>query len=175
MPFAAGNTIWQDALAARNRNKDDLAYLIHDLVEGGYLQYSEKMYRLASGQSVSKAEQQFMDRIERHLEFALPKLARQEHTGKDGTPLTLSVVHYGNLPVLQDDTAIKVIEGGIVSETENKGLKTEANAINPDTETQKEVAPPLGGQSHITLSHTDTKEKKVKRRKGKVEMVMLAS
>ena len=97
MPFETGNTAWQKALDARNKNKDDLARLVHEMVNGGYVSYDNKMFRLSNGEEISAPEEQFMDRLERHLEFALPKLARQEHTGANGAPLALAVLHYDAL------------------------------------------------------------------------------
>ena len=136
MPFQVGHQLWRKGLETRKEQANRTAELLGALVDMGSEKYGDKMMILADGEEISKPEEQFMDRLERLIEYRAPKLARQEHTGANGAPLSLSVVHYGAaLPNIEPKAQLNdVIEAQEVKPTieptiEIKELKT--NPIEP--------------------------------------------
>lgn len=93
MPFQTGNKLWKEALKSKEENKTRLQQFFDVIVDGGITAYSEKLEDLAEGKELSKPEVDFMDRLERHLEFVAPKLARTEQTGPGGKDLPTPIIN----------------------------------------------------------------------------------
>lgn len=97
MPFAKGNKLWQKGLEVREEKSRKIDSLMMTLTNGGIDRYAEIMDKLADGDDITKAERDYLDRIDSWREYVLPKLARKELTGKNGGALTLNVINdYGN-------------------------------------------------------------------------------
>lgn len=84
MPFEKGNTLWKEGLKAKKENKLLINELMSIAVSGGFSDYVNKLDQLSKKKELTKQELEFMDRLEKLFEYAVPKLARTEMTGKDG-------------------------------------------------------------------------------------------
>ena len=84
MPFQKGHQLWKKGLAVRREKADKIDMFLLTLAGNGMDKYAEIMDKLVSGEEMTKAEEQYMDRLEGWREYVKPKLARQELTGKDG-------------------------------------------------------------------------------------------
>jgi len=94
MPFAKGNQLWKEGVKAKNENKEKLELFLYIMATGGISKYGDMMDKLAQGAPLNKEEEQYMDRMEGWREFLIPKLARNEVTGKDGKDLPSPILNY---------------------------------------------------------------------------------
>lgn len=119
MVFQPKNQFWKLGQQANTEKQTMLADTMREIVITGLEPYLEKLTKLAlaeqTGFEISKEDIQYMDRIERLFEYATPKYARVEHSGANGTPLSLSVVHYGAaLPNNEIKTQLEPITATII-------------------------------------------------------------
>lgn len=94
MPFEKGNKLWKEGHKARKENQLRLNELMGIVVSNGFTEYVEKLHKLSDKEKLEKPELDFMDRLEKLLEYAVPKLARTEVTGKNGKDLEVKLVKY---------------------------------------------------------------------------------
>lgn len=82
MPWEKGNKYWIESHKSRKKNDEMIDKFLGILVNGGMICYGDLMDKLASGKELSKAEQEYMDRLEGWREYVRPKLA---HTSANVT------------------------------------------------------------------------------------------
>jgi len=87
MPFQKGNKLWKEGLKVRQEKGHKIDEFLLIVANGGIEQYADILDKLARDVELSKQEIEYMDRIERWVEYIKPKLARKELTGKDGEKL----------------------------------------------------------------------------------------
>lgn len=87
MPFQKGNKLWEKGLATKKEQKEKIDAFLDTMAGGGMVHYAKVMDKLAEGEELSKAEEQYLDRMDGWREYVRPKLARKEITGKDGKDL----------------------------------------------------------------------------------------
>jgi len=100
MPFQKNNTLWKEGLKQKRKNKERIDTFFEIVADGGIAQYGAKLEALANKEELTKEELEFMDRFEKLFEYVRPKLARQEHTGKNGKELSINLIRFD-----ADDTA----------------------------------------------------------------------
>ena len=87
MPFQKGNKLWEKSLQAKKENKEKIDLFLRTLAGSGMDRYAQIIDKLADGKKLTKAEEEYMNRLEGWREYVRPKLARSELTGKDGKDL----------------------------------------------------------------------------------------
>ena len=75
----------------RRENKNRVSELMGAIVDGHFEDYVDKLEELHLKKKLTDPEREFMDRFERLFEFAAPKLARKELTGKDGAEIQAKI------------------------------------------------------------------------------------
>lgn len=96
MAFKKGNDLWKKGVAARTEKKEKIDAFLATVAGGGMDHYARVMDKLAEGEELTKAEAQYLDRMDGWREYVRPKLARKEVTGKDGGPIeTVEIPLYG--------------------------------------------------------------------------------
>lgn len=93
MPFEKNNKLWQKSVEARKEKKSRIDSFFEMIASGGITEYGEKLSKLAESQELSKPEIEFLDRMDKMVEYVRPKLARNELTGKGGEKLEGTVVY----------------------------------------------------------------------------------
>jgi len=91
--FQKGNQLWKKGVSARKEKAEKIDLFLTTLASGGMEKYAEIMDKIANGEEMTKAEEQYMDRLEGWREYVRPKLARSELTGKDGKDLFADKVY----------------------------------------------------------------------------------
>ena len=97
MPFKEGNQLWKKGVSVKREKGDKIDAFLITLGGTGMIRYAEIMDKIAGGKEMSKADEQFMDRLEGWREYVKPKLARSEVTGKDGKDLLPTPILGGTL------------------------------------------------------------------------------
>ena len=90
MPFVKGNQLGKKnkgKLGIRKRACNEVSEQLISLSP----RYNELLEGQMNGHDISKPEKEGMDRFEKMYEFARPKLARSEITGKDGGDINLNI------------------------------------------------------------------------------------
>lgn len=93
MTFQKGNQLWKKGLQSKKEQKSRMAQFIALVASGGITEYTDKLEKQSQGVELTKPEVEFMDRIERLIEYVQPKLARTELTGKDGKDLPQPIIN----------------------------------------------------------------------------------
>lgn len=93
MTFQKGNKLWQKGLAIRKEKSEKIDLFLTTLAGGGMDNYARIMDKLLDGEELTKAEAEYMDRLEGWREWVRPKLSRTEHTGKDGKDLPQPILY----------------------------------------------------------------------------------
>lgn len=85
MPWKKGDTeTARKGGTAAAEHRRGLEKLLVYMASEGSEAYNSKLEKLAGGEEVSPPEKDFMNRIERNMEYFAPKLSRAEIGGKDG-------------------------------------------------------------------------------------------
>jgi len=64
---------------AKKEQKQQQNEVIVNAITGGFEPYNKLIQRLSEGEELTKAEKEYMDRIEKWVEYSIPKLARTEN------------------------------------------------------------------------------------------------
>jgi len=84
--FQKGNTLWKKGIGVKQDKQDKIDAFLVTLAGGGMDKYAEIMDKIAGGEEMTKADEQYMDRLEGWREYVKPKLARSEtkteHSGE---------------------------------------------------------------------------------------------
>lgn len=78
MPFQKRNTLWKKGVASRKANSKRIEDFLIMIASGGIDNYGDILDKLAANIKLSEQEIQFLDRIEKWIEYIKPKLARQD-------------------------------------------------------------------------------------------------
>ena len=105
MPFKKGDAQtaqWGKMGGAANiANREKMKQAFIDGICGNFDGYNEKLRLLRDGVEISEPEQEFLDRMEKNTEFAIPKLARKEIDLNSNGPITINIMQFNTAPLTQ--------------------------------------------------------------------------
>ena len=110
MPFQIGNQLQRKGHQARKETELKRQTLFEYLATGGADAYNLKLNDLANGKELSEPEEQFMDRVERMMEYAKPKLARSEIKADIDTKMDVNIKLTGGQQVQELKPEVKEIK-----------------------------------------------------------------
>ena len=93
MPFAKGNTLAKKNIGRTNTKTQAWNNIVGWRVGDGGGQFKELVAAQATGKEVKPSQREFIKTYMSLLEYHQPKLARTEHTGKDGAELMGTTVY----------------------------------------------------------------------------------
>jgi len=94
MPFLKGNQLWKKAIAARKERLEVRENFFFMLGTGGLSTYADLLDKQSRGVQLEKPQREFMDRVEKSMEFIQAKLQRMEVTGEDGKAVKMEHIIY---------------------------------------------------------------------------------
>jgi hypothetical protein len=94
--FQPGNQLWKLGVDSKIERKEALNGFLEKVGISGVNKYEELLEKIGNSKSLSPEEKLFMQKIENLFEYIIPKLSRQELTGKDGGALNVQIIKYDN-------------------------------------------------------------------------------
>jgi len=88
--FQPGNQLWKLGVDSKIERKEALNGFLEKVGISGVNKYEELLEKIGNSKSLSPEEKLFMQKIENLFEYIIPKLSRQELTGKDGGAIKIN-------------------------------------------------------------------------------------
>lgn len=116
MPFQKGNKLWMKGIETKKEKQQKIEAFIATLANGGMERYAEIMDKLADNKELTKAEVQYLDRIDGWREYVLPKLARTESK----VDQKITYTQYDNKPDSELEEELNRLSASVSREKQKK-------------------------------------------------------